>query len=338
MQGFLSVGHGAGLWGSVMRGTGPVMCDNGEPRRRPGTGQGIRRIAALFVLAGALVACSDLERFSDSKLSIDTPIDWWHDLQGGKIAEVRPPPPGVGDPYPNLGQVPPAPTPTDGVTRRALAARLSAERDRTRREATQDPLILPVPPAAKPAVAPPRPPDPNASTMVLEAATAPPPAPTPPPTPTPKAPPVAAAAPALDMTPPPAPRPAVESGPIPDLPTAAPPLPRIAGLPASATAPPVPRVPPPVLVAFPPGSAALPAEADAALRGLAGRRAGGPIGLAAGGDAGASGPEAQARALPLALRRVRAMQDVLLAAGVPPGAMRVDAAAMGRGGAARLIQ
>jgi len=27
------------------------------------------------------------------------PVSWWHDLQGGKIAEERPPPPGADQPY-----------------------------------------------------------------------------------------------------------------------------------------------------------------------------------------------------------------------------------------------
>ena len=35
------------------------------------------------------------------------PVTWWHDLQGGKIAEQRPPPPGADEPYPNLASVPP---------------------------------------------------------------------------------------------------------------------------------------------------------------------------------------------------------------------------------------
>jgi hypothetical protein len=37
------------------------------------------------------------------------PVSWWHDLQGGKIAEERPPPPGADQPYPNLASVPPKP-------------------------------------------------------------------------------------------------------------------------------------------------------------------------------------------------------------------------------------
>ena len=187
---------------------------------------------------------------------------------------------------------------------------------------------------AAPVAAAPRPAqpaaDPNASIAVIEGATAPPPrASTPSASPQSTA---AAVAPASG-----APRTPVVSGPVPELPVAAPPFPQLSGLPASTFAPPVPRVPPGVAVAFPPGSAALPDEADAALRGLAGRRGGGLIALTAGGD-GAGGPEAQARALPLALRRTEAMRAVLVAAGVPATAMRLDAAALGRGGQARLIQ
>lgn len=305
-------------------------------------------LAVLLAVLLATAGCSGVERMSDSKLTLDTPIDWWHDLQGGKIAEVRPPPPGVDDPYPNLSQVPPRPTPTDPATRRALAARLVSERDRTRREATQDPLVLPAPsaPAAKPVTAvarPAAPPaDPGASVAVLEAATAPPP--TEAPTPASVAASPASPAPAAPAPPAPAPpgglpsgNPAVESGPIPELPNDAPPLPRLGGIPASVNAPPVPRLPPGVSVAFRPGSAALPAAADAALRELAGRRAGASVAVTAGG--GAAGPSAreQARALPLAWRRAQAMQEALVAAGVPAGSLRMNAAALGRGGEAHLL-
>src|SRR6202035_946132 len=44
------------------------------------------------------------------------PVSWWHDLQGGKIAEDRPPPPGADQPYPNLASVPPKPAPPDRAT------------------------------------------------------------------------------------------------------------------------------------------------------------------------------------------------------------------------------
>jgi len=314
----------------------------------------------LAVLLATAACTRSVERMSDSRLTLDTPVDWWHDLQGGKIAEVRPPPPGVDDPYPNLSAVPPAPKPTDPATRRALAARLVAERDRTRQEATQDPLVLPAPVASTPAAsapAAPAPPatrlpapapDPGVSVAVLDAATAPPPAETPPPaSPSPAAP---SPSPAIvGASPPAAPaagalgrpqqsEPAVASGPIPDLPNDAPPLPQLRGIPVSVNAPPVPRLAPRVSVAFRPGSAALPAGADAALRELAGRRAGAVIAVEAGGDAAGPGAAAQARALPLAWRRAQSMQEALVAAGVPAGSLRIDAAALGRGGEAHLLQ
>ena len=78
-------------------------------------------------------------------------------------------------------------------------------------------------------------------------------------------------------------------------------------------------------------------ESDSALRQLAARRSGGFVALLGGGDAASALPDAQAAALPLAWKRARAMADVLVAAGVPTSAMRVDAAALARGGIARLI-
>lgn len=301
-----------------------AMIDEAQPRRPAGERQGTALRISLVLLAALLPGCAGVERMNDSKLTIETPIDWWHDLQGGKIAELRPPPPGVTDPYPNLSQVPARPVPTDPATRHALAAQLAAQRDRTQREAAQDPLVQPAPVTAAPSPPATAPADPNASVVVLDGAAAPPTRPTPP------APPAAPPGPAA--------RSLAASGPIPDLPMAPPPIPQLAGLPASTFAPPVPRTPPGVAVAFPPGSAALPQEADAALRNLAGRRSGGLIAVTAGGDANGPGAEAQARALPLALRRTEAMGAVLVAAGVPPAALRLDAAALGRGGQARLIQ
>jgi len=329
--------------------------DKFKPTRLCGGGQvtlfrhSHSRVSLLLVTI-LISACTKIVQPSDSKLTLDTPIGWWHDLQGGKIAEVRPPPPGVDDPYPNLGQVPASPVMTDAATRRALAARLASERDRTQREATQDPLVLPaaaVAPAksavgtAPPPAAPP--PDPAASVAVLDAATVPAAPPTAAPLAAPAAPTVTA--------PPSAPQLAgspvepgslqsgpLQSGPLPELSASEPLLPRLGGLPASTSAPAVPREPPGVSIAFRPGSAALPATADAALRELAVRRAGAAVAVTAGGDAPGQGFESQVRALPLALRRAQAIQEALVAAGVPAAALRIDAAAVGRGGAARLLQ
>ena len=79
---------------------------------------------ALATLAmGTLAGCESVERFYDTRLPVGDAVDWWHRQQGGVIASERPPPPGVGDPYPNLATVPARPTPTDAASRRALTGR-----------------------------------------------------------------------------------------------------------------------------------------------------------------------------------------------------------------------
>lgn len=127
------------------------------------------------------------------------------------------------------------------------------------------------------------------------------------------------------------------SGPVPALPGAPPALPVLAGIPAATTAPATPKPRPQVDALFVGASAVLRPESDAALRQLAARRSGGTVALLGGGEARSALPDAQADALPLAWRRARAMADVMKAAGVPDQAMRMDAAALARGGIARLI-
>ena len=301
---------------------------------------------ALLLALPTLAGCGPVERFYDSKLTPDTPIEWWQDLQGGRIAAVRPPPPGVADPYPNLANVPTRPVLPDAATRRALQARLTAERDRTKREGERDPIGTAAPPApampATPAAAKPAP-DPDASVVVFDAATAPPAppvatSPAPAPSTASATVPAASSAPASLAPAPSAPAPAgvapprPESGPLPDLPGAAPALPRLAGLPAGASRP-ATRPQPSVDVRFPRGSATLPDAAIPALRGLAQRRAGGAVVVVAGGGAGPGSASQQADALPTALRRARAIAQALMEAGVPADALRYDVSASGSSGA-----
>jgi outer membrane protein OmpA-like peptidoglycan-associated protein len=127
------------------------------------------------------------------------------------------------------------------------------------------------------------------------------------------------------------------SGPVPALPTSAPAFPTLSGIPADTFAPATPKPSPQVIAAFVPNSAVLRPESSDALKQLAARRAGGAVAILGGGEARSDAPDAQAAALPLAWRRARAIQDVLMAAGVPTSAMHVDAAALGRGGIARLV-
>ena len=154
--------------------------------------QGWRGARLWPALALVLSGCGGVERLYNSQLTDATPVDWWHQFEGGTIAQQRPPPPGLGQPYPNLDQVPTTPVVVTPLARRALTTRLAAERDRTRRDMVQDPLTTPAkaPPASPPTAAP----DPNASKVVADAASAPA---APPPPPAPRL------APALSRPPPP---------------------------------------------------------------------------------------------------------------------------------------
>jgi outer membrane protein OmpA-like peptidoglycan-associated protein len=90
-------------------------------------------------------------------------------------------------------------------------------------------------------------------------------------------------------------------------------------------------------VTFVTGSAELQSFAVDALKQLAARRGNGIIAVTGYGDATADDPATQSAALTLGLTRAKAMAAALTSAGVPASAVRVDAAAIGRGGAARLI-
>src|SRR3954451_9375076 len=108
-----------------------------------GQRSGRRKCGQVMAVLGCLLlaGCETVQEAYGSKLTFEQPVDWWHQLQGGEIAAQRPPPPGVTDPYPNLAQVPPRPTPTDAATRRALLAQLATLRDRTKQEAAQEPIV-----------------------------------------------------------------------------------------------------------------------------------------------------------------------------------------------------
>jgi outer membrane protein OmpA-like peptidoglycan-associated protein len=301
-----------------------------------------------------LPGCGSVERFYDTRLPFDTPIDWWHQLQGGALADERPPPPGVADPYPSLSQVPARPAPSDPAARRALSARLTSQRDRTERLAAQDPIEQ----AGPPAIPAPLPGGtlarPGASATPPPAGTAPPPASEPPmarldaaeakpdaaPAPARSAATAAGspAAPSSRMrTPAATPEASDGDGAPPPLPTGAPSIPMLPGLPASTFEPATPKPSPQVDADFVASSAVLRPNSADALRELAARRGGGNVAILGGGEARSAQPDAQAAALPLAWRRARAIEDVLLASGVPTSAMRVDAAALARGGIARLV-
>ncbi|MBV9783609.1 MAG: hypothetical protein JO264_07285 [Acidisphaera sp.] len=287
------------------------------------------------------------------------PVAWWHGLQGGVIAEQRPPPPNADAPYPSLGSVPPKPAPPDAAAHQSIANALVADRANAQYDAQTHPLPTPPARAATPALfggaAPARAADPNAASASLAASSAParpPPAPTPP---------SRAPRTAVQQSDLPAPVPAsLQAGqpapdaPLPTIPDAPPAAPQIAGLPIAGTtpspppvAPPVPPASPaplagaaaaPVPVAFPAGSAVLPPGADAPLRQLAARRGSHAVDVIGYGEATTTEPQVQSAAIDLGLARARAIVAVLTAAGVPVASVHMAAEAAGRGGAARLVE
>jgi len=237
-----------------------------------------------------------------SSHSAMNPVNWWHSLEGGKIAEERPPPPKDNAPYPNLATVPAKPSAPDRVALDALSASLVADRANAQHIAETTPLADPSNPGASPALfgrgtaAPPTPPaapgaEPAAS-ATLQAATAPPPPD------------------------------------LPGVPRTSAPTQTLAQSDATKG----------VTVEFGAASAILTPSAGDLLKLLASHRGNGRIAVVGYGDATAIAPDAQSASLALALSRARAVAAALAADGVPASAISVDAEAIGRGATARLIQ
>ena len=289
------------------------------------------------------------------------PVTWWHALQGGQIAEQRPPPPGATDPYPNLASVPGRPAPLDPNIRKAVDQGLIADRANAQHEAAAAPIADPPPRTASaglsgatnplvPPVAPTKtaasadaPPGPSAT---LAAANAPPVPDSSVPPPAVRARHAPADAAPLGQL---AEGSTAQMGALPTLP-ASPPAP--ADLPGASPLPPPikPPSPPPAATPLPPGSIAVPfaptaatlapdgaaaVHATAVQWSNAGAKAG--VVIIGYGDAASSDPAIQANALTLALLRARAIAKALVAEGLPAGAMVTDAQAEGRGAAVRLV-
>jgi len=299
------------------------------------------------------------------------PVDWWHGMQGGKIAEKRPDPPGATDPYPNLSTVPERPTPPDRESMRRLTDSLVGDRTNAQYTAEAAPLTDPSSPSASPGLfgtgtLPPPPasgPPGGAASASFPAATAPPAPPSPRPAQEGSLPPPGVAPPgmaqsgaasvsvqgaALDELPA-AGRarasrvPAAASGTLPPLPTAPPPRPGAAGapparLPVALPANPGSQPPGAVVLGFPPDSSSLSPTASDALKQFVARRGMAPIAVTGYGDAMSAEPGAQTAALTLALSRAQAVAAALQQAGVPASAVIVGAEASGRGASLRLIQ
>lgn len=236
-----SGGQPRGAGGRVQAGCG---LESGTP------GLHVRLVPLLLLL---LPSCSSVP-------SSINPVNWWHDLQGGKIAEERPPPPGADQPYPNLASVPPKPEQPDRAALVNIANALIADRTNAQRVAAAAPIADPSLPSASPGlfgkgtVPPPPPPPPpgtaNAS-ATMAAAEAPPAAAQKPPANGPDVVPAPAKAPVASVqTAPLAPpgataQPPAESAAPPELPTVPPPPPNLPGVASSGRPPPTAGAPPP---------------------------------------------------------------------------------------------
>jgi outer membrane protein OmpA-like peptidoglycan-associated protein len=290
------------------------------------------------------------------------PVNWWHGLEGGKIAEQRPPPPAADQPYPNLASVPAKPEAPDKETMKKLTEALVADRSNAHYAAEAAPLPDPSSRSASPGlfglgtVPPPPPPGQAAATASLPAASAPSsPAASAPPSAAPAAPP--ASQPNTATAPPPAaaPRKMVQSAPLtapnpsaeaaqPPLPNQPPPPASVAGGPAAPRPPPTPGpMPTPAggpatNLEFPRGSAALLPSTSAAVKQFAASHGKSMILVTGYGDTESYDPAAQTVALSLGLSRAQAVANALAADGVPGGSVRVTAEAGGRGVALRLLQ
>lgn len=292
------------------------------------------------------------------------PAEWFHQQEGGVIAQQKGPLPGENKPYPNLATVPPPPSPPDLAALQHITNGLIADRQHAHLMAEAAPLPDPSRPSTAPALfgvgslPPPAPPPPSAAVAsasmpaVTTPAAAPPPpaesarpaakAPVAPVQSTPLPPPPATASPHGAAT--------QTSGPTPAIPAAPPPPPKLAqaGLPAAppTAAPPTPAPPAPpatpgpaadrVVVPFAPGSADVPPVARAGLRALAARRGSRMIEALGQGDAASADAAAQLAAVKLGLARAQAIAAALEAAGVPASAIQVRSDASGHGGIARL--
>jgi hypothetical protein len=110
-----------------------------------------RRDPALWLGLGLLLmlgGCSDVpDRIN--------PVSWWHHLEGGEIAQDRPPPPNPNAPFPKIAAQPTRPAGMPDWEWNQLSATLAATRSSAQAYAAQNPIptlsqTAPPPAAARP--------------------------------------------------------------------------------------------------------------------------------------------------------------------------------------------
>ena len=123
---------GRGLDGTLRVGTSGRM-------RAGSRWRGLRRVAGAGPVALLVAGCG-----TDP---VGTPVQWWHDLQGGAIAEQRPPPPGVDDPYPHVGTTPSRPAVPSVAARDTLTNALATQQYASNVTDARAPIAPPTVPA-----------------------------------------------------------------------------------------------------------------------------------------------------------------------------------------------
>ncbi len=108
-----------------------------RPRLAPSGRVAFRSGLAVWLL----LACAGCDHVTAN------PVSWFHDLQGGAIAQQRPEPPLADAPYPNLATVPNRPQLPDAGKRAVMMQALVADRTKAEADAAQAPLVA-VPPAS----------------------------------------------------------------------------------------------------------------------------------------------------------------------------------------------
>jgi len=77
--------------------------------------------------------------------SASPPESWWHEYEGGVIAQDRPPPPGINAPFPNFAQVPTKPAVLPATARQVQLQDLTETRDLSLAGAAAAPLPVAAP-------------------------------------------------------------------------------------------------------------------------------------------------------------------------------------------------
>ncbi|NHO19382.1 hypothetical protein GOB90_10435 [Acetobacter oeni] len=301
---------------------------------------------------------------------VDTTLNWYHQYEGGIIAQQRAPAPGLNGPYPKVGLTPTAAPPLPSpALRQSITSNLITARNLSLRTEAQNGTLTPVippPPVqaaatgqttdAKPSVAgfaqpasqgttgqtaQPKIPD-GSMGAVLDAADSQSPA-------SPAPPPKSQTAPASKADEPEVALPifigdkagvaGASPQTLPEIPAAPPPPPSFPGFDVPSDARLLDKVRPDydlsaqdgVIIHFLPGSDQLSPGQDSALSKLAGSRGGATLFLHCSGEAVSMSAPDQGQAVELGLLRGKTLSDALKKLGVPERAMRLSGSAFGAG-------